>query len=170
MAVGAAQPTGAEVYQFKKGQEMKAKQYLLQYRRSSFKIERLKSDIQRLADLCAGITPLPPDGDRVQSSHDPDRIGAVIAQKADLEAELMDEILNSIDAINDITETLNMIEDVDYQRILQLRYIEFDQETLRMKTWVEIADELHYTERWIQTLHGRALWEVEKIINGGREI
>ena len=149
---------------------MKAKRYLLEYRRCKARIARLQSEIQKLEDLCSGLTAPPMDGDKVQSSHEPDKIGAVVAQKADLEDELMDEVLNGIDALNSINGTINLIEDVDYQRILELRYVCFDLDTLRLKTWHEIAAEMNYSERWIQTLHGKALWEVEKIITERRLI
>ena len=138
----------------------------MQYRRSKAKIARLKDEIQKLADLCAGLPCTATDGDKVQSSHDPDRIGKVIAEKADLEDELMDEVLNSIDAMNGIIETINKLSDVSYQNVIQMRYIRFDEDTFQLKTWAEIADELHYSERWVQTIHGRALVEVERIING----
>ena len=145
---------------------MRAKQYMMQYRRCKAKIARLEDEIQKLTDLCSGLTAPPTDGDKVQSSHDPDRIGKVVAEKADLQDELIEEVVNGIDALNEIIDTINQIGSVDYQRVLELRYVRFDQDTLRMKTWVEIADEMHYSERWIQTMHGRALVEVERLING----
>ena len=133
------------------------------------KIAHLQDEIQKLADLCAGLPCTATDGDKVQSSHDPDRIGKVIAEKTDLEDELMDEVLSSIDAMNDIIETINRLSDVTYQNVLHLRYIDFDEDTLQLKTWTEIADELNYSERWVQAIHGRALVEVERMINVAHE-
>ena len=138
---------------------MRAKQYLSQYRRCKKKIARLEEQIQALAELCSGIAAPQIDGDRVQSSHNPDRMGEVIAKKSDLEAELMDEVVNAIDIMNEVTDTINEVENVDYQTLLEKRYIGF-------KTWEVIADEMHFSARWVLTMHGRALWEVEKIING----
>lgn len=138
---------------------MRAKQYLMQYRRCQKKIARLEEQIQSLADLCSGISAPQVDGDRVQSSHNPDRIGEVLAKKTDLEDVLFDEVLNAIDLMNEIEGTINQIGNVDYQTLLQKRYIGFE-------TWDTIADEMHYTARWILSLHGRALVEVERIING----
>lgn len=138
---------------------MRAKQYLQQYRRCKKRLRRLQEQIAELNDLVDGLSAPQVDGDRVQSSHDPDRMGEVIARKSDLEEELMVEIGNTLDMLNEIEATINAIKNVDYQTLLQKRYI-------RLETWEVIAEDMHYTSRWLFTMHGRALIEVEKLING----
>lgn len=138
---------------------MRAKQYLQQYRKCKLRLKRLQEQIDELKDLVDGLSAPQVDGDRVQSSHEPDRMGEVIARKSDLEEELMIEIGNTLDLLNEIEATISAVSNVEYQLLLQKRYI-------RLETWEVIAEDMHYTSRWLFTMHGRALIEVEKLING----
>ena len=138
---------------------MRAKQYLQQYRKCKLRLKRLQEQIDELKDLVDGLSAPQVDGDRVQSSHEPDRMGEVIARKSDLEEELMIEIGNTLDLLNEIEATISAVGNVEYQLLLQKRYI-------RLETWEVIAEDMHYTSRWLFTMHGRALIEVEKLING----
>lgn len=156
---------------------MRAKKYLMQYKRCRMRIVRLNEQIQELEDQVNGLSSPQMDQDRVQSSHDPDRIGKVIARISDLKDKWYDEKLAAVDIMDEIIDTINALEDVDYQRLLQLRYIAryrpydkhydimpADERAARLTPWEVIAEEMHYSPRWILTLHGRALREVEKLI------
>lgn len=137
---------------------MTAKQYLQEYRRCKFKIKRLREQLQALNDLIDGLSSPQVDGDRVQSSHNPDAIGENVAKRSDLAETLELEIHVAIEVMKRIEGTIEQIQNVDYQAVLQKRYIS-------LKTWEVIADEMHYSGRWVLVLHGRALQEVEKLIH-----
>jgi len=142
---------------------MNAEKFLKQYAECRRRIQKLKSDIQQLEDLMEHITP-EMSSDRVQTSPTPDRIGELVARKSDLEEQMLDEISTTLDVMNDIEAVINRVEPVGYQVLLQKRYIEWDERTGRVKTWCEIACELHYSYQWINVLRKRSLQKVEAII------
>lgn len=136
---------------------MKAKSFLRRYERAKKRVEEIK---KRLADLEAQSTNVTQamEADRVQTSPQPDRIGRVVAMKVDLAADLVEAETDELDLMNQIYVVLNQLEDPDHQRLLRLRYIE-------CLKWEDVADQMHYESRNIFYIHGRALVEVEKIIN-----
>lgn len=137
---------------------MTAKQYLQEYRRCKVRIRKLREQIREINDLMDGLNSPQVDGDRVQSSHNPDTIGDNIAKKSDLVEALELEIFVAIGVMKKIEGTIDQIYNVDYQMVLQKRYI-------GLETWEDIAEEMHYSARWVLMLHGRALQEVEKLIH-----
>ena len=154
---------------------------MMQYKQCRAEIARLDELIQEQDDLCSGLSSPQLDSERVQSSHNPDRMGEVIAKKSDLQDRRMDEVMAAIDTMNQITDIINAIGNVDHQRLLWIRYIEKyrnpndpefgsmteDERAARMTPWEVIADEMHYSSRWILIMHGRALQEVERIMDDG---
>lgn len=52
-----------------------------------------------------------------------------------------------------ILELIGKLENIDYETVLIKRYFE-------CSGWTDIAQVMHYTERWLHTLHGRALQEL----------
>ena len=134
----------------------RAKQYLLEYAKLRKKIIRLEDQINEIEEQALKITSWS-DGDRVQSSHNPDKIGQIVAKKLDLESDALDEIDLMLDKMYEVEAVLRKLHNPDYAQLLQYHYI-------RGMTWDAISDKMHYSKRWIQTLHGRALDEVNKII------
>lgn len=134
----------------------RAKQYMMEYTRLRKKITRLEERINEIEEQALKITSWS-DGDRVQSSHNPDKIGQLVAKKLDLEAETLDEIELLMDKMGEIEAVLEQLRNPDFALLLQYHYI-------RGMTWEAISDKMHYSTRWIQTLHGRALREIDKLI------
>lgn len=136
---------------------MKAKTFLKEYRRAQHKVEEIRKRLADLEELSTSITQAL-EGDRVQTSPRPDRIGQVVARKLDLEYELLEAETDAMDTMNRIYAVLNKLEDPDYQQLLRLRYIKCLQ-------WEDIRDQMHYEIRNIFYIHGRSLVAVEEIIN-----
>lgn len=134
----------------------RAKQFLMEYLKIRKRIKRLEERINEIEEQCTKITAWA-DGDRVQSSHNPDKIGQIVARKIDLEAETLDEIELLLDKQGEIEDVLRELHNPDYALLLQYHYI-------RGLTWDAISDKMHYSTRWILTLHGRALEEIDKLI------
>ena len=134
----------------------RAKQFLMEYTKLRKKITRLEDQINEIEEQALKITSWS-DGDRVQSSHNPDKIGQIVAKKLDLEADALDEIDLMLDKMYEVEAVLRELQNPDYAQLLQYHYI-------RGMTWDAISEKMHYSKRWIQTLHGRALDEVNKII------
>lgn len=64
------------------------------------------------------------------------------------------EKLRLYDVKREILGVINMVGDSTYRTLLVMRYIRF------MK-WEEIAEEMHYTYKWIHILHKRAIKEIQ---------
>lgn len=134
---------------------MTAKEWLSQVRTLDQKINNRIEEIDRLrASLYyKGINY---DKEPV-SGGVPVSSASVVAKIVDYEKDLQEEIDAFIDLKKEILKKLDKLTDSDYVRLLYLRYFKF-------KKWEEIAVELNYTHRWVLSLHGRALHEVEKIL------
>ena len=76
--------------------------------------------------------------------------------------DLENEIDRDIDALvnlkREIMRVVNRIEPAEYRTILEMRYLQF-------KKWEQIALLMSTDLRWVYRMHGRALNEVQKIIN-----
>ena len=136
---------------------MKAKSFLREYRRAQQRVEEIRRRLADLEEQSTSVTQAM-EGDRVQTSLRPDKIGQVVAAKLDLEYELLEAETDAMDTMNRIYAVLNQLEDPDYQRLLRLRYIKGLQ-------WDDIRDQMHYEIRNVFYIHGRALLAVEEIIN-----
>ncbi len=55
-------------------------------------------------------------------------------------------------------ELINLLEDMRWRDILQLRYISF------IKDWDAIADRLHFSKRHVLRMHGQALYQFAKVM------
>ena len=75
--------------------------------------------------------------------------------------ELEDVINGQIDIFielkNEATAKINKINVLEYQTVLVMRYINF-------MPWYKIADEMHYTTRWIYKLHEKALEALDEVL------
>lgn len=136
---------------------MNAEEYMMQYIKCRQKIERLSDDIAILEADSQHVT-ASWEGDRVQASHSPDRLGQMVAKISDMREELITSIGNAVELMNEIEAVIEQVEDVTYQTVLHKRYI-------ACKKWEVIGEEMHYDPRWAWELNQRALAEVDKIIN-----
>ena len=73
----------------------------------------------------------------------------------DVEQKITREISALVEIKTTIMELIHGLENVDYQSVLELKYLSY-------YTWEQIANEMHYSLRWIYKLHGKALQEFEK--------
>lgn len=136
---------------------MKAKTYLREYERAKKRIVEIEELIKDLKDQSTNVSQAL-DQERVQTSPQPDKIGEVVAKMADLEEELELQKFLAEGIKREVIRTLGQVEDPDYQRVLRLRYID-------CLGWGQVIEEMAYSDRAVYYIHGRALAEVEKIIN-----
>jgi len=78
-----------------------------------------------------------------------------IEKTAELEEKIKRETNDLILLKMDMLERIHSLENVDYQSVLELRYLSY-------RTWEQIAEEMKYSIRWIYKLHGKALQEMEQ--------
>lgn len=135
---------------------MNAKSFLMQYKRAETRVEIIKNELNDLREKRDELQGFQVE-ERVQTSHDPDKIGAMIAQITDLEADLMDAKVDALEIMLEVDSVINKVSDPSYQLLLHDRYI-------RLHKWTVIADDMHYSYTGIMAVHKRALVEIEKLI------
>jgi hypothetical protein len=77
----------------------------------------------------------------------------VICKIIMLEDEINAEIDRLVDLKRDIHAVIGEVQDLEYQTLLELRYLCF-------KTWEQIAVLMNYSTKYLFDLHARALREV----------
>jgi len=131
---------------------MTAKAYLAQaYRidqRINSKLEQLSSLRELSTKATATFSDVPPSGTR--NVH---RMEDVICKIIMLEDEINAEIDRLVDLKRDIHAVIGEVQDLEYQTLLELRYLCF-------KTWEQIAVLMNYSTKYLFDLHARALREV----------
>lgn len=135
---------------------MNAEEYMMQYKKCRLRIERLQEQIDVLDTDCQHITSSW-EGERVQSSHPPDKLGHLVARMSDLKEQMLIEVKEAFELMASIEHVIDQIDNVNYQTVLHKRYI-------ACKKWETIGQEMHYEPRWAWELNERALREVEKLI------
>lgn len=141
---------------------MTGREYLLQYWEAVVRVRRLESQKASIEDLLGNVT-VDPTAEHVQSTHDPDQIGKLVAKLSDIQAKLDDEKLKALDLMDEIYHAINQLKDPDEQLILQFRYI-------KMLPWSKVDKEMRKMQRyycldWMMRKRRHALKEIERITN-----
>lgn len=132
---------------------MTAKQYLHRVRRIDKEIEVLLRQVQRTRERLESVTQNY-NGDSLTGTKDPHKydrlveLESLVDQKIDEQIALKAEILKTITQLSDRRQRLVLME----------YYVE-------MKTFEQVAVDLHYSWRQIMNIHGHALKEVERCLN-----
>ena len=84
------------------------------------------------------------------------KMESIIVKVIDLENEINADIDRLVDLKKDIQDTINMMDDINQQLLLELRY-------LSGKGWDEIAASMGYDPRTVYRIHGKALKEFERM-------
>jgi len=134
---------------------MGAKQYLMQIKWLEDTLDARLDQIEKLRSIATRITTEYGGNDKVQSSHNNDKLAFTIAKITDFENELKNDIDKFVAFQIDARRNIEQMENEEYKLLLTLRYLNY-------MTWEQIADQMHYTFQWIHVLHKRALNEFEK--------
>lgn len=132
---------------------MTSKEYLLQAR---FLDERITSKIQQieaLNDLATRCTPSYSDMPK-SPNREGSRMEAAILDIIELEEEITEDIQKLVDLKREIMTVIKAVPNVEYQTLLEKRYLCFD-------SWEHIAVDLSYEIRYLHKLHSRALKAVK---------
>lgn len=140
---------------------MTAKQYLNRARHLDTEIEVLLKAKQAAYEAVTRITQNY-DVDNTTGTKDP--------HKYDRIAELIDIIDRKTDeyvaTLEEIVQTIMLVEDDRQRNVLALYYTAKDQKTGKPLTWEQVAVELHYSWKQTRRIHGRALIEIDNILTG----
>lgn len=143
---------------------MTAKEYLMQVMRADRMIDNKLHEIQELRRMSVSITSALKDAGECgggSGGGSSDKVGVMVSKIIDMENELDREIDKLVDLKREVMSVIDQLETTKCE-ILYKRY-------LQNKTWEKIAVETGYSYVWVCKLHGRALQDVERILNGNCE-
>ena len=130
----------------KKENELK-KAYLRSYQKHIRRIKRIESDLEEIRSM-KQYPSMNNDGmPHASSNSDLSGYAAAIDSK---ERELISEKYSRIKAYKEITKCIELLQDENEKDVLHYRYI-------KALEWWEIAEKMSYTERWVHSIHGKAL-------------
>jgi DNA-directed RNA polymerase specialized sigma subunit len=136
---------------------MDAKSFLQQVEMLDARIKNKLIERKQWEDIALGIT-ANIGNERVQSSGSQQKMADAVIKCVDMETEIDKLIDELIDTKKKVIETIESLYSPTEYKILHLRYIQCISLT-------EIADTLNREYTWVTTTHGRALKNVQKILN-----
>ncbi len=136
---------------------MDAKSYLRQVESLDVRIQNKLIERQQWRDIALGIT-ASVGGERVQSSGSQQKMADAIVKCVDMEAEINSLIDSLIATKKDVISTIEQLDSPTEYDILHKRYIQF-------MPLQEIADRYKREYTTITTTHGRALKNVQNILD-----
>ena len=135
---------------------MTAKQYLSRIRLLDIKINNKMQELKELRQKVDGLSSVTLVADRVQTSHEHDRISKDIGEILELEARIVRQMKELEKEKHRVINEIESLENRLYIQILFKKYIEY-------KSLEQIAVELSYSYDRVRHLHGYALIEFDKI-------
>jgi DNA-directed RNA polymerase specialized sigma subunit len=133
----------------------RAQEYLEQVWKLNAMIENKKAEAEQWRGVALGIT-ANSEGERVQSSGSQQKMADAINRAVDLQAESNALIDRLIDLKQEIIGTIELLNATEYD-VLHKRYIQG-------MTFDEIGAVKHKSKSWATTVHGRALQNLNKIL------
>ena len=109
-------------------------------------------------DIALGIT-ANMDGERVQSSGSKSKMADALNKCIDMEAEIDRAVDKLIDEKREVVAIIEKLDKPIEYRVLHYKYIQF-------KDFQEIADRFGKEYGWVTTVHGRAIANVQRIMDG----
>ena len=134
-----------------------AKSYLRQVEKLDVQIQNKLIERQQWKDISLGIT-ASIGGERVQASSSQQKMADAVVKCVDMEAEINTLVDALIETKKDVIATIEQLDSPTEYDILHKRYIQF-------LTLQEIADRYGREYTTITTAHGRALKNVQRIID-----
>ena len=131
---------------------MTAKQYLNRVRRIDKEIEALLRLVQRTRESLETVTQNY-DSDGAQSTKNPHKYDRLVELESLVDAKIDEQIAMK----SEILQTIMKLSDRRQRLVLMEYYIE-------MKTFEQVAVDIHYSWRQIMNIHGHALKEVQKLL------
>lgn len=138
---------------------MTAKQYLNRARHLDTEIDVLLKAKQAAYEAVTRITQNY-EGDVTTGTKDPHKYDR-IAELIDIIDRKTDEY---VDTLEEIMQTIMLVEDDRQRNVLALYYTAKDPKTHKPLTWEQVAVDLHYSWKQTRRIHARALSTVDNII------
>ncbi len=132
---------------------MTAKEYLNQARTLDLLINAKQSELYNLKLMATSISS-PVIAEKIQSGGE-NNVMRIIDKIVDLQNEINLEIDKLVDLKSQIRNEIKQVNDPVERILLTERYI-------NNKSWLEIANMMHYTERQVHNIHGKSLKHFSK--------
>lgn len=132
------------------------RKFLNGYKRAVARMRQARANIEKLRTAAESTTVQltgMPGGGQIG-----DKVGSGAARIADAEAQFRQMELDAIETMAEIVRVIDMVENPTQAEVLHRYHIE-------MQKLTKIADEMHYSLRWIDEAHRRGVDEVTKILN-----
>lgn len=133
-----------------------AKEYMLQLKKLNLQIENKLAEQQQIKDMAFNITSRS-DGERVQSSGNPQKMAGAVEKLIDIEQEINSAVDALCDKRKEIIETIETLKPAEYDLLFHV-YVLYD----TLAAYAALRGK-EYT--WATTLHGRALKSVQAILD-----
>lgn len=135
---------------------MEAKTFLKQIKKLDLQIKNKLIEKQQWKDIALGIT-ANMEGERVQSSGRKTKMADALDKCIDMDAEIDRLIDKLVDTRKEVIQTIEQLENPTEYDILHKMYVQD-------KSLQEIADDYKKSYDWATTNHGRALMNVQAIL------
>lgn len=130
--------------------------FLEQVEKLDARIRNKLIEKQQWKEIALGVT-ASMDGERVQSSGAKSKMANAVERCVDAEAEIDRLIDELVDTKKSVIQTIEMLDSATEYKLLHLRYIQF----MPLKY---IADDWNVEYTTVTTTHGRALKNVQRIL------
>lgn len=133
-----------------------AKEFLRQARKIETIIRNKSAEREQWREIAESVT-TNPDGDRVKSSGNQQKMASAVERYADIDREIEEKIEELVIVWKDIVKTIEELDTAEYD-LLHKVYIQ----GLTLK---ELAITSGNSESWATTTHGRALQSLQAILD-----
>jgi hypothetical protein len=135
---------------------LNAQEYLKQLKKLNMMIVNKQIEIQQWKTIASGTTAFS-EGERVQSSGNQQKMEKAVAEYVDIEESMKAELTEFVKTKQEIISVIQMLRPVHYD-LLHMIYVQF-------LTFDDVADKYDKSYSWATTVHGRALKQVQKILD-----
>ena len=136
-----------------------AKAFLRQYRARKIRMESLSREIEKARERALSVTVRPKEVNVMGSHAAYDTMAEAVCKAADASETLYAEYQECNRVLVLIMQAISAVPDEMQKTVLTLRYVEG-------LGWLDISEKIGYEISNTYILHGRALWNVKKWMEG----
>jgi len=139
---------------------MDVKKFLNQLKKLDKMIENKLAEKERWKAIATGTT-APIGGDRVQTSGSKQKMEDAVIRYVSIDKEIDEQIDKLVETRQEIISIIERLNATEYD-VLHKIYVQYF-------TLYEVADSYGNTYSWATTVHGRALKQVQKILDARKD-
>ena len=139
---------------------MRSKEYLLQIRKLDTMINNKLAEADHWESVACSTSTYS-EGERVQSSGNKQKMASAVEWYVDLQAEITADIDKLIDLKREVIKTIETLPEKEYD-LLHKVYVQG-------MTFDEVADLADRSYSWATTVHGRALANLQRVLDERKE-